>query len=123
MRIHLVYRETRDKPEVRLLAQIDQKGVTLLKQIRKKFSGYLQCRKSQNTCYYSSVSFANIFKILKFFDRFSLQLDSSYLRYILIRKSYLLIQEKKHLQVSGLNKIQKYKKKLKDMIESHHLRE
>lgn len=113
LRIDIIYQKSRANPEVRLLAQIDQKSDILLKQIQKKFNGgYLGYRKLRNICYYSSVSFSRFLEILKFFDRFSLQHDRLYLRYVLLRKAYLLVQAKKHLQVSGLKKIQKYCNKL-----------
>nr|YP_010133752.1 hypothetical protein KYU99_mgp02 [Nitzschia supralitorea]QWM93242.1 hypothetical protein [Nitzschia supralitorea] len=116
LRVHLLYQKHRPNPEVRLLAQIDQKHNVLLNQIHAKFGGYLGFRKKQDTFYYSSVSYKNCHKVLKFFDKFSLQLDKSYVRYVIMRKCYLLVQEKKHLQEAGLKKIEKHHKKLKDMI-------
>lgn len=115
-KIHFINRANRLNTEVRLLAQIDQKNYTLLTQIQQKFGGYLGFRKSQDTFYYSSVSFANIYSILSFFDKHSLQSDRAYLRYILLRKAYLQVQQNKHLQIAGLKKIQKYHRKLADMI-------
>lgn len=116
LRIYILSQKYRSNPEIRLLAQIDQKNDILLSQIQNHFGGYLGYRKSQRTFYYSSVSYKNCYKILKFFDRFSLQFNRSYLKYVLLRKSFLLIQEKKHFQESGFKKIKKYYKKLKAMI-------
>ena len=116
LRIQILYRLNRPNPEVRLLAQIDQKGSILLTQIKQQFGGYLNLRKSQNTYYYSSISYDNFYKILTFFDQYSLQLNRSYLRYVFLRKAYLLVQEKKHLEHIGFNKIKNYHQKLADMI-------
>lgn len=115
LRIAILERKNRPRSEVRLLGQIDQKTDILLKQIQIQFGGYLGYRLKQNTFYYSTVSFGNMFKLLSYFDKFSLQNDRFYLRYVLIRKSYLLVQEKYHLSNKGLIKLKKYKKKLKDM--------
>lgn len=116
LRIDIPWREDRNSYEVRLLCEVDQKDEILLKQIRDKFGGYLGYRASQDTYYYSSVSFKGIYLILRYFDRYSLQLTQSYLRYTILRKSYLIVQKKQHLTVKGLDKIFTYKDKLKEMI-------
>lgn len=116
LRINILTRARRLNPEVRLLAKIDQKGSELLTQIRQQFGGYLNSRSAQDTHYYSSTSYDNFYKILTFFDQYSLQLDSSYLRYVFLRKAYLLVQENKHLEPTGLKKLQDYHQKLADMI-------
>jgi hypothetical protein len=115
LKIYILVQAHRPNPEIKLLAKIDQKGSLLLTQIQQQFGGYLNLKK-QNTFYYSSTSYKNIYKILTFFDQYSLQLDRSYLRYVFLRKAYLLIQENKHLQQTGFEKIQKYQQKLADMI-------
>ena len=116
LRIHILRRKNRPRPEVRLLGQIDQKTDVLLKQFKDKFGGYMGYRKSQNTFYYSTTSFANMNKLLSFFDEFSLQFNSTFLRYTVLRKAYLLVQEKTHLTESGLKKIKKYHRKLINII-------
>lgn len=115
MRIYVLHRPSSEKHELRLLAQVNQKTDVLLKQFRQKFGGYLGYRKTQDTYYYSSTSFLNFAKMLAFFDQFSLQFDRSYLRYVILRKTYLLVQDKKHLSVSGYKTIQKYRKKLEEI--------
>lgn len=115
-KIHISQQKNRISPEIRLLMQIDQKQKILLEQVKRKFGGYLGYKESQDTFCYSSISFKNFHTILKFFDKFSLQSDRSYLRYVILRKSYLLVQENKHLQELGLQKMKNYHKKLKDMI-------
>ena len=113
LRIKIVERKGTKIPicrEVRLLGQIDQKNNILLAQFQKKFGGYLGYRAKQDTYYYSTVSFSGMFKLLSFFDKFSLQFDRYYLRYIFLRKSYLLIQDKLHLNSKGISKIKRYKK-------------
>lgn len=100
------------KREVKLVWQIDQKSSVLLHQIQIKFGGFLGFCKSRNIFHYSSTSLFNMLKVLVFFDKFSLQLTRSFLNYVLIRKAYLIVQQKRHLEESGLVKI----KKLKDKI-------
>ena len=116
LRIHILNRPHRKNHEVRLLCQIDQKGDVLLKQIQLKFGGYLGYRKPLDTYYYSSVSFKGIYSILQYFDKYSSQYTKAYLRYTILRKSYLIIQKKEHLTPKGLDQIVKYRSALKDMI-------
>lgn len=123
--IRLVPRSNRKITEVRLLARVDQKRSILLQQIKKRFSGYLGYRKSQDTYSYSSVSFSNFSKVLRYFDRFSLQSPTKYLSYEYARKAFLTVQTKEHLTEKGLKKVESYHKRLseiknKSMIESHH---
>jgi len=100
------------KTEIRLLVQIDQKENVLLEQLKKKFSGYLGYKKTQDTYYYSSTSFSNVSIILQYFDKFSLQSPTKYLSYNCIRKAFLIVQEKKHLTEKGFEKIEAYQKRL-----------
>jgi len=116
LRIHILNRPHRKNHEVRLLCQIDQKGDVLLKQMQLRFGGYLGYRKPLDTYYYSSVSFKGIYSILQYFDKYSSQYTQAYLRYTILRKSYLIIQKKEHLTPKGLDQIVKYRLALKDMI-------
>lgn len=113
LRVSISNRKHQLRPEIRLLGQIDQKKDILLKQIQLKFGGFLGYRKSQDTYYYSSTSFQNMGKLLRFFDQFSLQFKNSFLRYVILRKSYLVVQDKGHLKKAGFVKIEKYYNKLK----------
>ena len=115
-KIYLLNRKNRINLEVRLLAQIDQKDKVLLSQIKSKFGGYLGYRKSQNTYYYSSVSFNAMFKLLTFFDTFNLQYYRTYLKYTILRKSYVIVQNNEHLKNSGQLKLEKYLKKLNKLV-------
>ena len=115
-KIYLLNRKNRINLEVRLLAQIDQKAKVLLSQIKSKFGGYLGYRKSQNTYYYSSVSFNAMFKLLTFFDTFNLQYYRTYLKYTILRKSYVIVQNNEHLKNSGQLKLEKYLKKLNKLV-------
>lgn len=117
LKIHIIFKNNRPRPEVRLLGQIDQKKDVLLIQLRSYLGGgYLGYREKQDTHYYSTVSFGAFYNLLKYFDNFSLQYHNSYLRYTILRKAYLLVQTKDHLTQSGFAKIQKFHKKLKSMI-------
>ena len=69
-------------------------------------------RKTQDTYYYSTVSFKGMYKLLKYLDTYSLQYQACYLAYVFVRKSYLLVQDKQHLTSKGLKKIFKYRDSL-----------
>ena len=56
------------RTEVRLVMQVDQKEDSLLKLLQNHVGGHIGFRKSQNTYYYSTVSFVNAAKLIKFLD-------------------------------------------------------
>lgn len=116
LRLDLLERPHCKNIEVRLLCQIDQKDSILLEQFKQYFGGYLGYRKKLDTYYYSSTSYKNMYKIINYFDKYSPQYTQTYLRYTIIRKSYIIIQEGDHLTPRGLTKLQNYSQKLKDMI-------
>lgn len=93
-----------NRTEVRLNFQIDQKKDYLLKLIKKILGGNIGYRHSQDTYYYGSTSFGSAKKVINYFDRFHL-LSSKYNNYLKWRKAYIEIQNKNHLNDSGLNKI------------------
>lgn len=80
-------------PEVRVVIQIDQKTDLLLLQIQKEFGGSVGKRLSQNTFYYSSVSFDSAKKLIQYFDRHQL-MGVRHTEYLLWRKVCLKIQNK-----------------------------
>jgi hypothetical protein len=73
---------TRNKPEIRLNFQIDQKSDLLLKVIKQYLGGNIGYRKFQNTYYYGSTSFGSAIKVIEYFDKYHLQSRKhiSYLR-------------------------------------------
>lgn len=97
------------RPEVRLNFQIDQKNNDLLILIKNFLGGNVGHRKSQNTYYFGSTSFASARNVIKYFDQFPL-LSSKHVNYLKWRKAYILIQNKDHLTETGLNIITKLKK-------------
>jgi hypothetical protein len=97
--------------EVRLYLQIDQKTRLLLNLIKDSFGGNIGYRKTQNTYYYNSTSFGSAKKFIAYLDKYHL-LSSKYLNYLKWRKSYILIQERKHLTPEGQYKIRKFKFKM-----------
>lgn len=114
--IKVLKREERKLPEVRCCIQVDQKTRHLLDLIKETFGGSIGFRSSQNTFYYSSVSFEGAFSVVKYFDRFPL-MGSKQIQYVVWRKLLLFIQEKKHLTEEGVlwvinqkTKIEKIKK-------------
>jgi hypothetical protein len=75
-------RVTRDKPEIRLNYQIDQKSDVLLMKIKNYLGGNIGYRKAQDTYYYGSTSFGSAKNVIEYFNKFNLQSRKhvSYLR-------------------------------------------
>jgi hypothetical protein len=106
--IKLILRKNK-KTEVRLNFQIDQKNNDLLILIKNFLGGYIGYRKNQDTYYFGSTSFGSAKKVIQYFDQYHL-LSSKHVNYLKWRKAYILIQNKEHLNSTGLEKITKLKK-------------
>jgi len=80
--IKIVNRSTRNKPEIRLNYQIDQKSDIPLVKIKSYLGGNIGYRKTQNTYYFSSTSFGPAKYLIEYFNQFNLQSrkHASYLR-------------------------------------------
>lgn len=104
----LVRNTKQNRTEVRLNFQIDQKKNNLLLLIKEFLGGNIGYRKSLDTYYYGSTSFGSAKKVINYFDRYPL-LSSKYVNYFKWRKAYIIIQNKDHLNQSGLDKILKLK--------------
>ena len=102
--IKILERITRNKPEVRLNFQIDQKSDLLLIMIKEFLGGNIGYRKSQDSYYYGSTSFGSAKKVIQYFDQYHLQ-SRKHISYLRWRKVYRLIQDKEHLNEKGLSKI------------------
>jgi len=97
-----------NKTEVRLNYQVDQKKDYLLLLIKGFLGGNIGYISSQDTYYYVSTSFGSAKKVINYFDHYHL-LSSKHINYLKWRKSYILIQDRKHLTFSGLDAITKLK--------------
>ena len=97
-----------ERIEIRLNFQINQKKKEILLLIKNFLGGNIGYRKSQDTYYYGSTSFGSARNVIDYFDHFHL-LSSKYINYLKWRKSYLIIQNKDHLNKKGINKIIKLK--------------
>lgn len=106
--IKIIKRITRNKPEIRLNYQIDQKSDLLLNMIKEYLGGNIGYRKSQDTYYYGSTNFGSAKKVIEYFDQYHLQ-SRKHISYLRWRKVYRLIQDKEHLTEKGLSKIIKMK--------------
>ena len=106
--IKIIKRITRNKPEIRLNYQIDQKSDLLLNRIKQYLGGNIGYRKSQDTYYYGSTHFGSAKKVIEYFDQYHLQ-SRKHISYLRWRKVYRLIQDKEHLTEKGLSKILKIK--------------
>lgn len=106
--IKIISRITINKKEIRLNYEIDQKDNIILYKIQSFLGGNISYRKENNTWYYESTNFSSAKKVIKYFNSYPL-LSSKYINYLKWRKSYILIQNKEHLTIDGINKIIKYK--------------
>ena len=102
--IKIIKRITRNKAEIRLNFQIDQKSDLLLIMIKAYLGGNIGYRKSKDTYYYGSTNFGSARKVIQYFDHYHLQ-SIKHISYLRWRKVYRLIQNKEHLTEKGLAKI------------------
>jgi len=106
--IKIIKRSTKNKPEVRLNYQIDQKTNKLLEMIKNDLGGNIGYRKTQDTYYYGSTNFGSAKNVINYFDRYNL-LSKKHISYLRWRKVYILIQNKEHLTEKGITRIMKIK--------------
>jgi hypothetical protein len=97
-----------NKIEIRLNFQIDQKKDQILILIKDFLGGNIGYRHSQDIYYYGSTSFGSAKTVINYFDHYHL-LSSKYINYLKWRKAYIIIQNKDHLNNSGIEKIIKLK--------------
>lgn len=102
--IKIINRARRKNPEIRLNYEIDQKNSILLMKIQNYLGGNIGYRKTQDTYYYRSTSFASAKNVIEYFNKFNLQ-SRKYVSYLKWRKVYILIQDREHLTDNGLIKI------------------
>lgn len=102
--IKIIKRITRNKPEIRLNFQIDQKSDLLLIKIKEYLGGNIGYRKSQDTYYYGSTNFGSAKRVIQYFDQYHLQ-SRKHISYLKWRKVYRLIQDREHITEKGLSKI------------------
>jgi hypothetical protein len=112
--VKIINRNTRNKPEIRLNYQIDQKNNILLTKIKNYLGGNIGYRKSQDTYYYGSTSFGSAKNVIEYFNQFNLQ-SRKHVSYLRWRKVYILIQDREHLTDKGLIKILR----IKSLINHH----
>lgn len=84
-----------ERPQVRVVVQIDQKTDHLLLQVKRAFGGNIGFRGSQNTFYYSSTSFLAAERLIKYFDHFHL-MGVKLTQYVLWRKVFLKIRGQRY---------------------------
>jgi hypothetical protein len=114
-RIRFVDRPRRLTTEVRLHMRIDQKSDVLLQQFNIHFGGYLGYRAIQNTYTYSSTSFGQFWAGLRYFDEYSPKSSRTILKYLIMRKAYLLVQRDLHLTLTGLASLRELHKSLSSL--------
>jgi len=107
----------RNRVEVKLNFQIDQKKNNLLLLIKTFLGGNIGYSKTQDTYYYGSTSFGSAKNVINYFDNFHL-LSSKQINYLKWRKAYIIIQNKDHLNKNGLEKIFKFKNTMNRLSDS-----
>lgn len=112
--IKVISKKNRNKPEIRLNYQIDQKYKDILTLIQEKFGGNICYRKNQDTYYYGSTSFGSAKEVINYFDTYHLQ-SSKHINYLKWRKAYIIIQSKGHLTDLGIKKIMNLKNSMKKL--------
>lgn len=98
----------KNRTEIRLNFQIDQKKDSILRLIKDFIGGNIGYRKTQDTYYYGSTSFGSAKNVINYFDHFHL-LSSKHINYLKWRKAYIIIQNRGHLNKDGFEKIIKLK--------------
>jgi hypothetical protein len=83
----------RNRTEVRLNFQIDQKKDSILILIKDFLGGNIGYRKTQDTYYYGSTSFGSARNVINYFDYFHL-LSTKHINYLKWRKAYIIIQNR-----------------------------
>ena len=113
--IVIIKRERKPRSEIRLLARIHLKNNSnIISMIKDQFGGYVGTQLSPTgsiSNLYSSTSFENFYKFVKYFDSYHLQSKKS-LEFFYMRKCYLLVQSKLHLTEEGAKKIGCYKTRI-----------
>ena len=104
----------RPLPEIRLECKVDQKYKVLLQPIQEAIGGYIGYRKPLDTYYYSTVSFRSASKLLHYLDQYQL-IGPKYTQYVLWRRAFLIIQEKRHLSPYGVNLIKAIQSRIKKL--------
>jgi len=94
----------KNRVEIRLNFQIDQKKDNVLKLIKNYLGGNIGYRKRLDIYYYGSTSYGSARNVIKYFDHFHL-LSNKHINYLKWRKAYIIIQNKEHLNKEGIDKI------------------
>ena len=115
--VKFINRSIRNKSEVRLNYQIDQKNSILLMKIKRFIGGNIGYRKTQDTYYYGSTSLGSAKNVIEYFNKFNLQ-SRKHVSYLRWRKVYTLIQDREHLTDKGLRKILRIKSLINDHQEN-----
>lgn len=115
-----------EKFEVRLLARVELNyilGSSVINKLKEDLDGSLSTRKieysetktlgerTSQSISWSSVSFARMYQLLVYLDRYNL-CSKKYLEYYYLRKAYILIQNNHHLTLEGQMKLASYQKRM-----------
>jgi hypothetical protein len=89
--------ERSQRTEIRVMLQIDQKSDSLLslRIIQRCLGGSIGYRASQDTYYYSTVSFSNAARLIEYCDHTHL-IGSKMTQYVLWRRVCVLLQQRNH---------------------------
>ena len=104
----------KEREEVRIVIQIDQKEEEILREIRDEMGGNLNYRGKQGTYYYSSTSIRVAKDWVKYLDE-NQMIGGKYNQYVLWRKVLVMMERKEHLSEEGIKKIRGIKERITKM--------
>jgi len=101
---------------VKIPFRVTQKYPELIIKILNAFGGgTLYQNKTDKTYRYSTVTFDRAFIVANYFDRFQLINNNKWMRYRYWKKALVIIQNKQHLTLEGLQKIEIFKGKINSL--------
>jgi len=132
--INIVNKLGRKLPEIRLKLQISQVNKEILEEIRNFIINMnndkiitvrggginigirkhiLDSGETSLSYYWETSSFRTIKNVICYLNKYPLQSSYKYINYLYLYKAYLLVQNKEHLSIEGVEKIKKYKKNMR----------
>ena len=104
----------KEREEVRVVIQIDQKEEEILREIKEEIGGNMYYRGKQGTYYYSSTSIRVAKKWVKYLDE-NQMVGGKYNQYVLWRRVLVMMERKEHKSEKGIEKIRGIKERITKM--------
>ena len=97
--------------ESQIVVKIDQSDSFLLEQVKQCFSGYISHHEPWASHIYSNTGFLSAIALIDYLDRYQV-MGATLTAYWLWRKSYLILQNKKYNEHTGIYKLIRLKRSL-----------